>query len=66
MADLPANRTRNKKHAGMMFLFGGLENVTRALLRGDGFEDWEGLDEISRRCRALADMIDARGKEAGK
>lgn len=64
MTDLPANRHRGKKHAGMMFLFGGLEAVSRSLVHGDGFEDIDGLEELERRCRGLADLIAARIKEA--
>lgn len=60
MTDLRQHRNLGKKHAGLTFLIGGLESVTRALLRGDGFEDVEGLQEIARRARAMADAIDQR------
>jgi hypothetical protein len=63
MANLPANRSRGAKHAGMMFLIGGMESVTRALIMGDGFEDVEGLVDVQRRAQALATAIDARLKE---
>lgn len=66
MANLPANHKRAAKHAGMMFLFGGLEAISRALVHGDGFEDTDGLQELSRRCRGLADLIDGRLREIGK
>lgn len=65
MADLRPNRDLGKKHAGMIFLIGGLEACTRALVMGDGFEDVEGLQEVARRARALADAIDARIKMQG-
>lgn len=48
------------KHAAHMFLIGGMEAVTKALRRGDGFEDTDGLEELARRARAMADAIDAR------
>ena len=60
MSDLPANRNLGKKHAGSMFLSGGMEAVTRALIMGDGFEDVEGLEEVSRRARALHEAIQNR------
>jgi hypothetical protein len=65
MPDLRANRDLGKKHAGMIFLIGGLEACTRAMVMGDGFEDTEGLREVSRRARALADAIDERLRMAG-
>ena len=64
MSDLPANRNRAKKHAGSIFLIGGMESMTRALIMGDGFEDVDGLEEIQRRAQALANAIEARIKEA--
>lgn len=64
MTSLPANRKRGAKHAGLIFLIGGMESVTRALVMGDGFEDVEGLQEVSRRARALAEAIDTRIEEA--
>ena len=60
MSNLGPNRSLGLKHAGMMFLIGGLERVTRALVMGEGFEDVEGLRELQRRCRALADAVDGR------
>jgi hypothetical protein len=65
MPDLKANRDLGKKHAGLIFLIGGLEACTRALVMGDGFEDTDGLQEVSRRARALADAIDERLRMAG-
>jgi hypothetical protein len=47
----------------MMFLIGGMESVTRALVMGDGFEDVEGLVDVQRRAQALATAIEARLKE---
>lgn len=66
MSNLPANRNRGAKHAGMMFLTGGLESVTRALLMGDGFEDVDGLIEVKRRAQALVNAIEARISEVSK
>jgi hypothetical protein len=65
MPDLRAIRDLGKKHAGLIFLVGGLEACTRALVMGDGFEDTDGLQEVARRARALADAIDARLKMDG-
>jgi hypothetical protein len=49
------------KHTGFIFLIGGMEHATKALRRGDGFEDsTEGLQELARRARALADAIEFR------
>lgn len=67
MPNLPATRNRAAKHAGYMFLFGGLESVARALYHGDYFEDdTDGLPELARRCRNVADLIDARMREIGE
>lgn len=60
MTDLRPQKNLGKKHAGLMFLIGGMERVTKALHMGDGFEDVDGLLEVARRARAMADAIDAR------
>ena len=65
MADLRSNKDLGKKHAGHIFLIGGMEACTRALVMGDGFEDVEGLQEVARRARALAEAIEARLAMAG-
>jgi len=60
MRDLRPHRNLGLKHAGTMFLVKGMEAVTRALVMGDGFEDVDGLAELSRRARALHEAIEAR------
>lgn len=63
MSNLSPNRNLGLKHAGTIFMIGGMEAVTRGLVMGDGFEDVEGLRELQRRAQALANAIDARLRE---
>ena len=37
-----------------------VSKITRALVMGDGFEDVDGLEEVSRRARALHEAIENR------
>ena len=73
MNDLPANKRRGLKHAGMIFLIGGMESVSRALVHGDGFEDEqsygddsdEDYDDVSGEDDAEDSSADSEDNESG-
>ena len=58
---IPGTRKLNRKNAFYSLILAPLEYVTQSLRRGD---EWElaDLQDVARRCRALADAFDARIK----
>ncbi len=45
-----------------LLVFEPLERMTKALMMGDAMHDKAELEQLSRRCRALANAIDERLK----
>ncbi len=63
LPEAPARRTPRSAFA--VFITGGMEALTRALIRGDAFDDMEDLIVLHRRCTAFQMALSARIDAAG-
>ena len=66
MTALPEAKTARKpRSAFTVFIEGGMEALTRALYRGDAFDNMDDLATLHRRCTAFQMALSARVDAAG-
>jgi len=60
-----AKTSRRPRSAFAIFIEGGMEALTRALYRGDAFDNMDDLATLHRRCTAFQMALSARVDAAG-